>query len=81
MNIQALLAPLVRPIMRRGIAMRASQFEALPRVAGRVVFLGDSITEGGCWEEWFPELPACNRGIGGDSVGGGHRRAVRRPDS
>lgn len=70
MNIQSLLAPLVRPVMRRGIAMRAAQFESLPPVAGRVVFLGDSITEGGCWDEWFPELPACNRGIGGDSVSG-----------
>lgn len=70
MNTQALLAPLVRPVMRRGIAMRAAQFESLPPVSGRVVFLGDSITEGGCWDEWFPELPTCNRGIGGDSVGG-----------
>ncbi len=56
--------------MRRSIAMRASQFERLPRRAGRVVFLGDSITEGGLWEEWFPELAVLNRGIGGDSVGG-----------
>ncbi len=33
-------------------------------------FLGDSITEGGNWNEFFPELPTLNRGIGGDSVAG-----------
>ena len=70
MNIQAIIAPFVRPFIRRSIAMRASQFERLPRRPGRVVFLGDSITEWGLWEEWFPELAVLNRGIGGDSVGG-----------
>jgi lysophospholipase L1-like esterase len=34
------------------------------------VFLGDSITEGGDWNEFFPELRTLNRGIGGDSVAG-----------
>jgi lysophospholipase L1-like esterase len=50
--------------------MRRSQFEALPKVADAVVFLGDSITEGGVWDEWFRELLTLNRGIGGDTVGG-----------
>ena len=65
-----LFAPLLRRILARSIAMRRSQFEALPSVPGRVVFLGDSITEGGQWDEWFPDLPTLNRGIGGDSVSG-----------
>jgi lysophospholipase L1-like esterase len=73
-NIQAWFAPFVRPIMRRTIAMRTSQLELLPRLAGRVVFLGDSITELGCWNEWFPDLPTLNRGVGGDTVGGVHAR-------
>ena len=32
------------------------------------MFLGDSITEGGLWDAWFQELPALNRGIGGDTT-------------
>ncbi|WP_394525537.1 GDSL-type esterase/lipase family protein [Paenarthrobacter nicotinovorans] len=54
----------------RSIAMRRSQFEILPLPASRVLFLGDSITEGGQWDEWFPNLPTLNRGIGGDTVAG-----------
>ncbi len=47
-----------------------SQFEALPVQAGDVVFLGDSITEGGSWHELFPGVPVRNRGIGGDITDG-----------
>lgn len=50
--------------------MRASQFEALPRPTADVVFLGDSITEYGLWNEWFPALSVANRGIGGDTSSG-----------
>ncbi len=50
--------------------MRRSQFEELPLPPRRVLFLGDSITEGGQWNEWFPDLPTLNRGIGGDDVQG-----------
>ena len=60
----------MKPLLARSIAMRRSQFEALPKVADAVVFLGDSITEGGVWDEWFRELLTLNRGIGGDTVGG-----------
>lgn len=74
MNIQALLAPVVRPVMRRGIEMRVSQLEHLTPPPGRVVFLGDSITDQGAWAEWFPELRTLNRGISGDSVSGVHAR-------
>jgi lysophospholipase L1-like esterase len=70
LNLQTLLSPLAKPFLRRSKAMRGSQFEFLPAVPGRVVFLGDSITEGGCWDEWFAELPTCNRGINGDTVAG-----------
>jgi lysophospholipase L1-like esterase len=47
---------------------RRSQFELLPPPPGSVLFLGDSITEGGLWNEWFPYVVAINRGIGGDTV-------------
>ncbi|TNF89028.1 MAG: hypothetical protein EP301_03785 [Gammaproteobacteria bacterium] len=47
-----------------------SQFEHLEIQAGDVVFLGDSITEGGAWDELFPGMPVRNRGIGGDTTSG-----------
>ncbi|HSA52508.1 MAG TPA: GDSL-type esterase/lipase family protein [Yinghuangia sp.] len=50
------------------MAARATQFAQLVPAPGRVVFLGDSITEGGLWHEWFPDLPLINRGIGGNTI-------------
>ncbi len=47
-----------------------SHFEVTPVQAGDVVFLGDSITQGGNWQELFPSTPLRNRGIGGDTTGG-----------
>ncbi len=47
-----------------------SHFESFPLARGDIVFLGDSITEGGRWEELFPALRARNRGIGGDTTAG-----------
>ena len=36
--------------------------------ADTVVFLGDSLTQGGDWESWFPGLNAVNLGIGGNTT-------------
>lgn len=36
----------------------------------KTVFVGDSLTEGGRWQEWFPELEAVNLGVGGDTTEG-----------
>lgn len=33
-----------------------------------IVFLGDSITQGGDWGAWFPEVNTINQGIGGDNT-------------
>ncbi len=66
----ALLIPVIRPFVRRSIRRKTALFDQRPPVPGRVVFLGDSITEGGDWNEFFPELRTLNRGIGGDSVAG-----------
>ncbi|MBC7519219.1 MAG: hypothetical protein H7248_10160 [Microbacteriaceae bacterium] len=33
-----------------------------------IAFVGDSITEGGSWSEWFPEVRALNFGMGGDTT-------------
>jgi lysophospholipase L1-like esterase len=47
-----------------------TQFEKLPIKQGDIVFLGDSITEGGAWQEMFPNASVRNRGIGGDTSDG-----------
>lgn len=36
----------------------------------RIVFVGDSLTEGGRWQEWFPDVEAVNLGRGGDTTEG-----------
>jgi lysophospholipase L1-like esterase len=59
-----------RPLLLKTMDMRRTQLEQFPVPTGRVVFLGDSITEQGVWNEWFPELPTLNRGIGSDTIGG-----------
>jgi lysophospholipase L1-like esterase len=46
-----------------------TQFDILHPPAGGVVFLGDSITEGGHWSELFGSAAMLNRGIGGDTTG------------
>lgn len=49
---------------------RASQFKLMPQLQPDVVFLGNSITDGGNWAELFPELKVFNRGISGDITKG-----------
>jgi acyl-CoA thioesterase I len=44
------------------------RLEAQPRVPGRVVFLGDSITDGWKLEKFFPGKPYVNRGISGQTT-------------
>ena len=34
----------------------------------RIVFLGDSITAGGDWTAWFPEVDAINLGVSGNTT-------------
>lgn len=71
MNLDRIL-PIVAPLLRRALrspqSRREAQFQAVPAVPGRVVFLGDSITEMTDWEDWFPELRTANRGIGGQAI-------------
>ena len=45
---------------------KLSMFRASPVSSGAIVFVGNSITEGGNWSELFPEKNIMNRGIGGD---------------
>lgn len=45
---------------------RLSIFAKEPMKQGQVIFLGNSITEGGQWQSYFPNADVINRGIGGD---------------
>lgn len=59
-----------RKFMEPQRRMAALQHEELPLPGGETVFLGDSITAGGHWHEWFPGAAVVNRGIGGDTTTG-----------
>jgi lysophospholipase L1-like esterase len=61
-------AGVIAPLLRATQQHRRSQFAALGCPPRRVVFLGDSISEQGLWDEWFPGLPVLNRGIGGETA-------------
>lgn len=55
------------PLLKSTRDGRVSQFEVLRDSPAEVVMLGDSITEQGIWNEWFPQKSILNRGIGGDT--------------
>ncbi|WP_276496677.1 family 20 glycosylhydrolase [Pontibacter litorisediminis] len=63
---------------------RATQFRNLPATPGDVIFLGNSISDGGEWSELFADTRMKNRGISGDvSAGVMHRLgevAERKPE-
>jgi lysophospholipase L1-like esterase len=54
--------------LTRGPAARRREAFRIPAPSGRVLFLGDSITEEALWDELFPDLPVLNRGIAGDTT-------------
>jgi len=43
-------------------------FSRHPVQPGDVVFLGDSLTEDGNWQEWLPHCVISNRGVSGDKT-------------
>ena len=45
---------------------RVSLFRAMPQTKEDIIFLGNSITDGGEWSEQFADLRIKNRGISGD---------------
>ena len=45
---------------------RATLFKSLPNDSNEIIFLGNSITDGGEWSELFNNLRIKNRGISGD---------------
>ena len=84
--LRRVLAPVGRVFVPRALRpmqdMRASQFAAVESRPRHVVMFGDSITEFGLWQEWFPGLPVLNRGISGERSADLLRRvdtAIDRP--
>ncbi len=53
---------------------RIALFEKEPVVTGKIIFLGNSITEGGNWSQLTGDKSIINRGIGGDITYGILRR-------
>lgn len=49
---------------------RMELFRVLPAQKNAILFLGNSITERGPWQELIPGKPVVNRGIGGDNTFG-----------
>lgn len=49
---------------------RVSLFNALPQTKDDIIFLGNSITDGGEWSELFNDINIKNRGISGDITAG-----------
>jgi lysophospholipase L1-like esterase len=49
---------------------KADFFKHYPIKPEDFVFMGDSITDGACWDELFPGLPVKNRGINADTIKG-----------
>lgn len=47
---------------------RMAYFEANPLKKGQIVFLGNSLTQGRKWNEYFPAQQPANRGIAGDNT-------------
>lgn len=68
-RIYSVLVPLLRPMTKgRMGAARRRHFDAIPVPPRRVLFVGDSLIEGGLWGDLFPDLPTSNRGIGGEAT-------------
>jgi lysophospholipase L1-like esterase len=54
----------------KSIDRKANHQSELPLMKEDIVFLGDSITEEGRWNEIYPHLPVKNRGIAADTTEG-----------
>ena len=58
------------PFIPEHTPQRLAQFAKEPIVTGRVIFLGNSVTEMGNWKKATGDTTVINRGIGGDNTYG-----------
>ncbi len=49
---------------------RMTYFKQHPLTEGQIIFLGNSLTQAGKWNEYFPSQQPANRGIAGDNTEG-----------
>jgi lysophospholipase L1-like esterase len=49
---------------------RVACFNTNPPPKGCVLYFGDSLTEGGTWQSYYPTVAVANRGISGDNTEG-----------
>ncbi|TVZ57524.1 lysophospholipase L1-like esterase [Flavobacteriaceae bacterium MAR_2010_105] len=76
--MKKLLAVLLLTLVNVGFAQQYSEhyykrkalFENTPDTKNEIIFLGNSITEGGDWKALFPDKNVINRGISGDVTDG-----------
>jgi lysophospholipase L1-like esterase len=54
------------PFLVDHYAKRVAKFQSESRTSGRIMFLGNSITEGGKWDKLTGDSTVVNRGIAGD---------------
>jgi len=54
------------PFLPEHYTQRVEQFQKQPVAVGKIMFLGDSITEMGKWGQLLGDTTVVNRGIGGD---------------
>jgi lysophospholipase L1-like esterase len=57
-------------ITKHHYLQRADFFRAHPALPGDIIFMGDSLTAGGNWDEIFPGMGIKNRGINADLTTG-----------
>lgn len=67
-GVSIVLDQMPKTFVRRNAERRVGQFALFAEERGGVVFLGDSITQGGLWSELFDAPGIRNRGIGGDTT-------------
>ncbi|MGB4816553.1 MAG: family 20 glycosylhydrolase [Ferruginibacter sp.] len=72
---QSLFAQVTLPVLHDSafntyFHQRASLFKTMPQTKGNIVFVGNSITDGGEWNELFGDTRIKNRGISGDITAG-----------
>lgn len=54
------------PVLPEVYKQRVEQFSKEPVVTGKIIFLGNSITQGGNWKKLLGDSTVINRGVGGD---------------
>ncbi len=62
--------PIVEDFHTKTYVERMKYFEENPLKYGQIVFLGNSLTQGGKWETYLPGKNIANRGISGDNTEG-----------